>query len=63
MKKLGLCFTMAVCFLRTLLSSEIIGSFPQIVTLEGWSEIMYFVMDTHSFWSFIFFVFVTIVSI
>uniref|UniRef100_A0A3B4X2K4 Ion transport domain-containing protein n=1 Tax=Seriola lalandi dorsalis TaxID=1841481 RepID=A0A3B4X2K4_SERLL len=34
----------------------------QVVTLEGWTDILFFVMDAHSFWSFIFFMLVTIVS-
>ncbi|XP_023271811.1 voltage-dependent T-type calcium channel subunit alpha-1H-like [Seriola lalandi dorsalis] len=32
----------------------------QVVTLEGWTDILFFVMDAHSFWSFIFFMLVTI---
>ncbi|XP_069011378.1 voltage-dependent T-type calcium channel subunit alpha-1I-like [Embiotoca jacksoni] len=32
----------------------------QVVTLEGWTDVMYMVMDAHSFWSFIFFVFATL---
>ncbi|XP_042350709.1 voltage-dependent T-type calcium channel subunit alpha-1H-like [Plectropomus leopardus] len=34
----------------------------QVVTLEGWSEIMFLVMDAHSSWSFVFFIFVTIMG-
>ncbi|XP_034538500.1 voltage-dependent T-type calcium channel subunit alpha-1H-like isoform X1 [Notolabrus celidotus] len=34
----------------------------QVVTLEGWSEIMFYVMDSHSFWTFLFFVFVTMIG-
>ncbi|XP_022594298.1 voltage-dependent T-type calcium channel subunit alpha-1H-like, partial [Seriola dumerili] len=34
----------------------------QVVTLEGWTDILFFVMDAHSFWSFIFFMLVTIMS-
>ncbi|KAM7412341.1 hypothetical protein PAMA_022023 [Pampus argenteus] len=34
----------------------------QAVTLEGWTEIMYYVMDANSFWSFVFFVLVTIIG-
>uniref|UniRef100_A0A3P9BKD6 Ion transport domain-containing protein n=1 Tax=Maylandia zebra TaxID=106582 RepID=A0A3P9BKD6_9CICH len=34
----------------------------QVVTLEGWTNIMYYVMDSYSFWSFVFFILVTIVS-
>ncbi|XP_035526195.1 voltage-dependent T-type calcium channel subunit alpha-1H-like, partial [Morone saxatilis] len=32
----------------------------QIITLEGWAEIMFFIMDAYSFWSFVFFLLVTI---
>ncbi|CAH3037176.1 unnamed protein product [Porites lobata] len=28
----------------------------QVITLEGWSDIMYFVQDSHSFWNWIYFV-------
>ncbi|KAG8003101.1 Voltage-dependent T-type calcium channel subunit alpha-1H [Nibea albiflora] len=34
----------------------------QVVTLEGWTEIMFYVMDAHSFWSFIVFIPVTIMG-
>uniref|UniRef100_I3KUX4 Calcium voltage-gated channel subunit alpha1 H n=1 Tax=Oreochromis niloticus TaxID=8128 RepID=I3KUX4_ORENI len=34
----------------------------QVVTLEGWTNIMYYVMDSYSFWSFVFFIFVTIMG-
>ncbi|XP_071321698.1 voltage-dependent T-type calcium channel subunit alpha-1I isoform X2 [Trachinotus anak] len=34
----------------------------QVVSLEGWTEIMFYVMDAHSFWSFIFFILVTIMG-
>ncbi|XP_068561748.1 voltage-dependent T-type calcium channel subunit alpha-1I-like [Cebidichthys violaceus] len=34
----------------------------QIVTLEGWSDIMFQVMDVYSFWSFPFFLLVTIMG-
>uniref|UniRef100_A0A4W6BUJ1 Calcium voltage-gated channel subunit alpha1 H n=1 Tax=Lates calcarifer TaxID=8187 RepID=A0A4W6BUJ1_LATCA len=34
----------------------------QVVTLEGWREIMFYVMDAHSFWSLVFFVLVTIMG-
>lgn len=30
--------------------------------LEGWTEIMFYVMDAHSFWSFVILIPVTIVS-
>ncbi|XP_069544532.1 LOW QUALITY PROTEIN: voltage-dependent T-type calcium channel subunit alpha-1I-like [Brachyistius frenatus] len=32
----------------------------QVVSLEGWTDVMYMVMDSHSFWSFLFFVLVTV---
>ncbi|XP_047423817.1 voltage-dependent T-type calcium channel subunit alpha-1I-like [Mugil cephalus] len=34
----------------------------QVVTLEGWTEIMYFVIDSHSFLSFVYFILVTIMG-
>ncbi|KAM7365209.1 hypothetical protein PAMP_016155 [Pampus punctatissimus] len=34
----------------------------QAITLEGWTEIMYYVMDANSFWSFVFFILVTIIG-
>ncbi|XP_070765049.1 voltage-dependent T-type calcium channel subunit alpha-1I-like [Enoplosus armatus] len=34
----------------------------QVVTLEGWTEIMFYVMDAHSFWNFIVFILVTIMG-
>ncbi|CAL8378851.1 unnamed protein product [Boreogadus saida] len=34
----------------------------QVITLEGWVEIMYYVMDAHSFYNFIYFIFLIIVK-
>ncbi|XP_045921847.1 voltage-dependent T-type calcium channel subunit alpha-1H-like isoform X2 [Micropterus dolomieu] len=34
----------------------------QVVTMEGWMEIMFYFMDAYSPWSFIFFVFVTLMG-
>uniref|UniRef100_A0A673A7E7 Ion transport domain-containing protein n=1 Tax=Sphaeramia orbicularis TaxID=375764 RepID=A0A673A7E7_9TELE len=34
----------------------------QVITLEGWVDIMYYVMDAHSFYNFIYFFFLIIVS-
>lgn len=36
--------------------------FIQVITLEGWVDIMYYVMDAHSFYNFIYFIFLIIVS-
>lgn len=36
--------------------------FLQVITLEGWVEIMYYVMDAHSFYNFIYFILLIIVS-
>lgn len=36
--------------------------FFQVITLEGWVEIMYYVMDAHSFYNFIYFILLIIVS-
>lgn len=35
----------------------------QVITLEGWVDIMYYVMDAHSFYNFIYFIFLIIVSV
>ncbi|XP_036616719.1 voltage-dependent T-type calcium channel subunit alpha-1I [Trichosurus vulpecula] len=35
---------------------------PQVITLEGWVEIMYYVMDAHSFYNFIYFILLIIVG-
>jgi len=35
----------------------------QVISLEGWVEIMYYVQDTHSFWDWIYFVLLIVVSI
>lgn len=35
---------------------------PQVITLEGWVDIMYYVMDAHSFYNFIYFILLIIVS-
>uniref|UniRef100_A0A3Q1BP25 Ion transport domain-containing protein n=1 Tax=Amphiprion ocellaris TaxID=80972 RepID=A0A3Q1BP25_AMPOC len=34
----------------------------QVVTLEGWTTVMYYIMDVYSFWSFIFFILTTVVG-
>ena len=36
-------------------------SFRQVITLEGWSDIMYFVQDAHSNWNWIYFVVLIVV--
>lgn len=38
-------------------------SWLQVITLEGWVEIMYYVMDAHSFYNFIYFILLIIVSV
>lgn len=38
------------------------SSLHQVITLEGWVDIMYFVMDAHSFYNFIYFILLIIVS-
>uniref|UniRef100_A0A3B3ZUV0 Ion transport domain-containing protein n=1 Tax=Periophthalmus magnuspinnatus TaxID=409849 RepID=A0A3B3ZUV0_9GOBI len=35
----------------------------QVITLEGWVDIMYYVMDAHSFYNFVYFILLIIVSI
>lgn len=34
----------------------------QVITLEGWSDIMYFVQDAHGLWNWIYFVILIVVS-
>lgn len=34
-----------------------------MITLEGWVDIMYYVMDAHSFYNFIYFILLIIVSV
>lgn len=33
-----------------------------VISLEGWTEIMYYVQDAHSFWDWIYFVLLIVVS-
>jgi hypothetical protein len=35
----------------------------QVISLEGWTDIMYYVQDAHSFWDWIYFVLLIVVSI
>lgn len=35
----------------------------QVITLEGWVDIMYYLMDAHSFYNFIYFILLIIVSV
>ena len=37
-------------------------SFLQVISLEGWVDIMYYVQDGHSFWDWIYFVLLIVVS-
>ena len=34
----------------------------QVISLEGWVDIMYYVQDTHSFWDWLYFVLLIVVS-
>lgn len=34
----------------------------QVISLEGWTDIMYYVQDAHSFWDWIYFVLLIVVS-
>lgn len=45
-------FVLTLCFSVSL----------QVITLEGWVDIMYYVMDAHSFYNFIYFILLIIVS-
>ena len=33
-----------------------------VISLEGWTDVMYFVQDAHSFWNWIYFVCLIVVS-
>ena len=35
----------------------------QVISLEGWADIMYIVQDSHSFYDFLYFVFLIVVTI
>lgn len=37
-------------------------SISQVISLEGWTDIMYYVQDAHSFWDWIYFVLLIVVS-
>lgn len=37
-------------------------TYTQVISLEGWVDIMYFVQDAHSFWDWIYFVALIVVS-
>lgn len=37
-------------------------NFFQVISLEGWTDIMYYVQDAHSFWDWIYFVLLIVVS-
>ena len=36
--------------------------FAQVISLEGWTDIMYYVQDAHSFWDWIYFVLLIVVK-
>lgn len=51
------------CFLKVILFLSLMSSlYSQVVSLEGWTETMVYVMDADSFWTLIFFLLITIVS-
>ena len=33
----------------------------QVISLEGWTDVMYFVQDAHSFWNWVYFVLLIVV--
>ena len=37
--------------------------FQQVISLEGWTDVLYFVQDAHSFWNWLYFVLLIVVSI
>lgn len=53
----------AHCLLRAVHVSSVLPAPPQVITLEGWVDIMYYVMDAHSFYNFIYFILLIIVSV
>lgn len=62
----GLCLGRCLCCLPVLRVSPAQALCPlwlQVITLEGWVEIMYYVMDAHSFYNFIYFILLIIVSV
>lgn len=45
-----------------ILTFHCISLFAQVISLEGWTDIMYYVQDAHSFWDWIYFVLLIVVS-
>ena len=37
-------------------------SIIQVISLEGWTDVLYFVQDAHSFWNWLYFVLLIVVS-
>ena len=37
--------------------------FQQVISLEGWTDVLYFVQDAHSFWNWLYFVLLIVVSV
>ena len=35
----------------------------QVISLEGWTDIMYYVQDAHSFWDWVYFVLLIVVGL
>lgn len=62
----GLCLGHCLCCLpvpRVSPAQALCPLWLQVITLEGWVEIMYYVMDAHSFYNFIYFILLIIVSV
>ena len=49
------------CLLLIMYPHDIMSSF-QVISLEGWTDVMYFVQDAHSFWNWLYFVLLIVVS-
>lgn len=47
---------------RVIPTSHCVLLFLQVISLEGWTDIMYYVQDAHSFWDWIYFVLLIVVS-
>ena len=49
------------CLSLIMYPHDIMSSF-QVISLEGWTDVMYFVQDAHSFWNWLYFVLLIVVS-
>ena len=47
--------------LKKLKAVKATSSLCQVISLEGWTDVMYFVQDAHSFWNWLYFVLLIVV--